>query len=317
MLGPILFIWLTYSIYKQVQEQKDLQQSWAVIKTSLTGPKQWKIYLVCFLMLINWGIEARKWQVLMMAIQPLSFLRSFRAIFSGQALALSTPNRVGEYAGRVVYLNDGNRLRALSLSAVGSMAQMIVTFVMGIAGLVFMYRVIIVSSPQFQGLSVFWLTGLIYVLSIITVVVILFYYNLSWLTKLFERSAIIGKYRFFIQKLEDLHNKQLTHILLLSLSRYVVFLSQYLLLMQVFDVEIAWWQASCLVCVQFLVMAIVPSIALAEVGLRGKVGIALFGMLSTNTLGIIATSAGIWVINLIIPALAGSLLILGLRILRK
>jgi hypothetical protein len=90
-----------------------------------------------------------------------------------------------------------------------------------------------------------------------------------------------------------------------------------MLMYQFFGVDIIWWQIICLVCVQLLVMTIVPSIALAELGVRGKVSIALFSLLTNNTLGVIATAASIWLINLIVPALAGSLLILGLRIIRK
>jgi hypothetical protein len=134
---------------------------------------------------------------------------------------------------------------------------------------------------------------------------------------LLERVPFIAKYSFFIQKLEDLHYRELTRFLSISLFRYLVFVIQYLLLLQVFDVNIIWWQVMCLVSVQFLVLAIIPSITLAELGLRGKVSLALFGLLSNNALGIIATSAVIWLINLIVPALAGSLLILGLRIFRN
>jgi hypothetical protein len=43
----------------------------------------------------------------------------------------------------------------------------------------------------------------------------------------------------------------------------------------------------------------------------------LFGLLSANTIGILATAAGIWIINLVIPAIAGSLLILGIRLFRN
>ena len=268
-------------------------------------------------MFFNWGLEAKKWQLLMQVMQPLSYWRSFRAIFSGQALALSTPNRVGEYVGRIVYLNDGNRLRALSLSAVGSFAQVIITFIMGLFGLLIVYRNITKNLLQVHALSVFWLNGLVYVLSIITFFLLLIYYNLAWVTKVFEKIPIVAKYSFFIQKLEDLHNKELTKILSLSFTRYVIYVIQYLLLFQLFKVEIGWWQIISLVCVQLMVMAIVPTVALAELGVRGQVSIALFGLFSNNTIGIIAAVSGIWLINLIIPALAGSLLILGIKIFRK
>ena len=78
-----------------------------------------------------------------------------------------------------------------------------------------------------------------------------------------------------------------------------------------------WVDAACMACVLFLVLAIVPTVALAELGFRGKVSIQLFGLLSANTIGILATAAGIWIINLVIPAIAGSLLILGIRLFRN
>jgi len=68
------------------------------------------------------------------------------------------------------------------------------------------------------------------------------------------------------------------------------------------------------VSVSFLVMAVIPTIALfTDLSLRWEVSIKLVGMFSENHLGIWFTSVNIWVINLIIPALAGSLLILSIK----
>lgn len=310
-------MWLSWSIYRQVQHQQGLQQSWHTILATLQSSSQWRIYAVCLLMFLNLGFEAKKWQVLMQAIQPLSFWRSLRAVFSGQALASSTPNRVGEYVGRIVYLNDGNRLRALSLSAVGSFGQIIITFIMGLIGLIFIYTSIVGRLEDTFTLSRFWINWLIYAVSLTVIVQLALYYNLSWITRMLEKVPLIAKYSYFIQKLEDLHNKELTKILFLSFLRYVVYVVQYLLMFQLFQVEVAWWQIVSLVCVQLMIMSVVPVIALAELGIRGQLSIALFSLFSTNTIGIIAAVSGIWLINLIIPALAGSLLILGIRIFRK
>ncbi len=69
--------------------------------------------------------------------------------------------------------------------------------------------------------------------------------------------------------------------------------------------------------VLFLVLAIVPTIPIADLGIRGEVCIQLFGLLSSNTAGIAFTAATIWIVNLIIPALAGSLFILGIKLFRN
>jgi hypothetical protein len=39
-------------------------------------------------------------------------------------------------------------------------------------------------------------------------------------------------------------------------------------------------------------------------------------MFSSNALGIIAATAGIWIINLLLPAVAGAVFLLGLRLFR-
>ncbi len=72
-----------------------------------------------------------------------------------------------------------------------------------------------------------------------------------------------------------------------------------------------------MVGVMLTLLAIIPTTALAELGIRGKMSLLLLGLISTNSVGIIATAAGIWLINLILPAIAGTLFILGIRIFRN
>ncbi|MDR6341164.1 hypothetical protein HNQ91_004237 [Filimonas zeae] len=308
---------LTYAIYRRIQQQENLKNSWQVIQQSLRGPQQWKIWLVMALSLVNWGIEARKWQVLVQSVQKISLFRAFQAVLSGLAMTLFVPNRVGEYVGRILYMDEGNRLRSVALTLVGSVSQLVVTMVAGIGGLIYMRTYILTEGRHLEGLSEFWFDGLLYAIIVGTLLLLLVYYKLSSITVWVERIPFVSKFSYFIQNVETLHWRELTRVLSLSVCRFTVFTFQYLLLMQVFDVHISiidgWW----LICVMFLVLAIVPSIPIAELGVRGNASLQLFGLLSTNTIGIIATAAGIWSINLILPSLAGSLFILGIKLFRK
>ncbi|MBH2004209.1 MAG: flippase-like domain-containing protein [Sphingobacteriia bacterium] len=317
VIGPVLFVWLSYSIYHQIEHQADVQQSWNMILAAFYEQGSWKLYTVIGLMLVNWGIEARKWQLQVKGIESISFMSAFRAILAGQALGFNTVNRIGESAGRAAFLEDGNRIRGVVLSFVGSMAQIIVTFMMGAVSLWYMRMHILEGPQQLQGLSAFWLDGLIYVIAIGIILFTLAYFRLAGLIELLEKIPLVAKNRFFVEKLEDFHWKELTRILLLSFERYLVFIVQYVLLLDMFHVQVNWLDAAALVGVMFLVLAIVPTIALAELGFRGKVSLLLFGVVSSNSVGIIATAAGIWLINLILPAIAGSLFILGVRIFRN
>lgn len=317
IVGPLLFIWLAWSIYQQVQNQSDLTQSWDFIVHALNGPSSYKIAIVGVLMLINLGLEAKKWQLQVSGIEQLNFFQSYRAVLAGQAMGLNTINRIGEPPARAAFLQEGNKIRGVMLSLVGGMAQTITTFGMGAILLIYMRFHIINEQRQITGLSVFWLDGLIYVISMGILLFMLAYFRISVLIQLVEKIPIIHKYKYFLEKLEDFHWKELLQLLLLSILRYFVVLTQYYFLMQVFDVNIFWLDAFSLVGVMFLVLGIVPSIAFAELGFRGKVSVLLLGMVSTNTIGIIATIAGIWLINLILPAIAGTLVILGVRLFRN
>lgn len=316
-LGPVLFIWLMIAIYHQMQHQKNSYATWQNIFQSFSATEWFKLCLVLLLMLINWGIEAKKWQIQVSGIEDVSFFRSFRAVFSGQAFGFGTLNGVGEYAGRALYMQAGNRLRSIAVTMVGSLSQLIVTFVMGLMGLFYLRYFFPLQQNIMHGLSVFWLDALIWGICIFCVLLIALYFSLSWVTKAVEKIPFVSRFAFFIQKVEDLSKKELTRILYLSFIRYFVFVMQYLLLLQIFKVEVSFLQAGWLVCILFLVLTIIPTITLAELGIRGELSIQLFGLISANTIGIIFTASGIWFINRVIPALAGSLFILGVRLFKK
>jgi hypothetical protein len=105
------------------------------IQASLDERGIWIFLMAVGLMLVNWGIEARKWQLAIRHIQRISFIRAFKAIFTGTSSAFVTFNRMGEYMGRILYIEDGNRIKAISLTIVCSMAQSLVTFSAGLIGL--------------------------------------------------------------------------------------------------------------------------------------------------------------------------------------
>ena len=317
VLAPLLGAWLFYSLYKQIKGQPDLQQSLYLIKEAPFGPQAWKFWVVIALVFVNWGFEARKWQVLVKTLQPFRFLTAYKSVLSGVTLSLNTPNRIGEYGGRILYVREGNRIKAISLSIAGSISQLIVTLVMGCAGLVYIIYSNGSNAPQLiMGLPSFWINTLLFLSSCATVIVLLFYFRLSWLIKLVEKIPSASRVVQYISVLDDFNVKLLLRLLSLSFFRYVVFGIQYILLLQVLDVSILWVNGFGVISILFLVLAIVPSFAIADLGIRGKFSTELLSFYSKNTVGIIGTTFGIWFINLFIPALAGSVLILSIKFLK-
>jgi hypothetical protein len=308
-LGPLLFIWLSWSIYRQIQRQPGLEQAWLRIKESMNGPMLWNLVLVILLMFVNWSVEAVKWQLSVRQIQKVSYGRALQAILSGVSFSVSTPNRVGEYLGRVLYMNEGNRLKTISLTIVGSISQLIITVLMGGIGLIILRPVI----EEQQVISVLWMKVILYGVWGVLFVLTLFYFRLSWLIKWVDRLPGSKRFAYLVRDLENFNATLLVKLLSLSLFRFIVFIVQYYLLFRLFDVHLSGWQAFWTVSVSFLVMAVIPTIAIAELAQRGKVTIAIVGLYSSNELGMTFATAGIWFINLILPAIIGSLLIVRIK----
>ncbi|HET7117135.1 MAG TPA: lysylphosphatidylglycerol synthase domain-containing protein [Hanamia sp.] len=317
ILAPLLALWLFYSLYHQIKAQPHLHQSIALIKDAPFGGGAWKFWLIIILAFVNWGLEARKWQVLLKPIQKMSFFRAYKSVLGGLALSLNTPNRMGEYGGRILYVKDGSRIKAISLSIAGSISQLIITLILGCCGLAYLLFFRNEQSGPVMGLSVFWIETLLLISSLVTVILILFFFQLSWLIRLTEKIPAAGKFVKYINVLEEFTAKLLLRLLSISFFRYLVFVIQYILMLQVLQVDIFWITAFWIVSVLFLVLAIVPSFAIADLGIRGKFSTDLFGMYSVNTVGILGATFGIWFINLFIPALAGSLFILGIKFFKN
>ncbi len=197
------------------------------------------------------------------------------------------------------------------------MSQLIVTMLLGTIGLFLISSHFYSATKQIFVLSLPVLNTITYCSIVITIALLSVYFKISWLIGLLEKIPFVARYSFFIQKLEEFTLGELMKVLLISFLRYMVFVVQYLLLLQVFKVDIVWWNAFWLITVMFLVLAIIPTIALAELGVRGKISIFLFGVFSTNTIGILLTATTIWLINLVVPALAGSLFIVGIKLFRS
>lgn len=308
-LGPLLFAWLAWSIYHQIKKQPDLETAWLGIKESFSTPLVWNLVAVILLMFVNWSIEAIKWKISVRPIQRVSFLKALRAVLSGVSFSVSTPNRVGEYLGRVLYMDEGNRLKTISITIVGSISQLIITLLMGCIGLIILRP----GIESGQVVSPIWMNVIIYGTILVLSGLTLFYFRLSWIIKWVDRLPGSNRFAYLVRALEDFDSGLLFKLLLLSAFRFVVFIIQYYLLFHLFAVEVSWQAVFWGVSVSFLVMSVIPTIAIAELVQRGKVMTTIMALYTTNDLGVSFTTAGIWLINLILPAIAGSLLILGMR----
>jgi MFS family permease len=266
-------------------------------------------------MFVNWSLEALKWKISVHGVQPVTFFRSLKAIFSGVSFSVTTPNRTGEYLGRVLYMDEGNRLKVISLTILGSISQLLVTIFFGLLGLLILRPDI--TSMNLSG-WVEWIKDLgIIGAAIAFIVLTVFYFRIGWLVKWIDKIPAIKKYIWLINELEKTDTTLSMRLLSISLLRYVVFATQYFLLFRFFGVEVNWWQGFWATAIVFFVMAVTPTIELFEVVKKMYITKEIFAIFTVNTLAIGFVTTTIWFINLVIPATIGSLLILGIKFFKK
>lgn len=312
-LGPLLFIGLSASIFRQIRHQPHLAQSWQEIKASFLSAKVLNLAIAVVLILVNWGLESRKWQLLVRSLRPVKFLTAYKAVLSGVSFSVALPNRVGEYLGRMMYQPEGSRLKTISLSIVGGLAQLLATIAWGTLGLIVLKEELLIAYPPFSIWFQFAIYGLLFVLLCTG----LFYFNVSVVVRFFNRWLSNHHFLYLVESLKNFNAAFLLQLFLLSSVRYGVFLVQYIILFHFFGVDVPALTIVPVMSVVFLALAVVPSIALLEVGLRGEISLTLMGLFSVNSLGIGLTSVTVWALNLVIPAVAGALFLLNLKLLSK
>ena len=293
---------LLSSLYYQVMKQLS---SGPGLLWKQTGPGLF-LWLSIALVGVNSGLEAGKWRVLNRAVLPISFAQAWASCLVGIACSLITPNRVGDYPGRILYLGKGNTLRYINIAIVGAVAQLSAIFFFGLAGLIY-YN--IHYSDTLAKMA------MILCIAVNIFLIISFFRFETWLPIL-GRIPFLRRFSVYGRLLNRVDVRQQLSILLLSLLRFAVFTAQYLFLLRWMSVSMPLADGFCMSALFFWAMAVIPSFAFTGLVARVQVSEYLFHHFSPNTIGIMAATSAIWLLNLVVPAIAGSLLIVRMKLIR-
>lgn len=324
LLQVLIIIFAYGFIYKHVILKLELED---LIRTIFSKPPESRfliLLLAAFILIpLNLSIEARKWRFLIGKFEYVSFFKAFKAVFSGVTVSVFTPNRVGEYFGRVFILKNLHPMKGVLITFVGSMGQLMATIIAGAFGILFFL-------PKLINIFVFpnhliFLGVVLATLLILTLLFVLFL-NFSLLPA-FIRKMIPGrleKIDKYTGVFEHYNSSDLFHVLLLSMLRYLVFTVQFILLLLAFGIKMPVLHYFVVIPVIFFVMTVIPTIALSELGIRGSVALYLIslylnettGVYDLSALGIIAASTLLWLFNLAIPAITGTFFVFNLRFIR-
>ncbi len=318
-----ILVFTFYFLYEQLFYKHDLSSFLKNIE-AVTHAKNFGILSVIVILLlpVNLLLESRKWQFLMEKLEKVSLLRAFKAVLSGISVSVFLPNRVGDYLGRVFILKKADRLQATLATILGSMAQLLTTILFGLISVVFFLNRWINPDTSLNRWTFF---GILFTIFLISAILIFAFLNFSVFSVLLKKISgrVYNKISRYTEVFSWYNSRELFYVFAISILRYLVFSMQFFLLLRIFQVPIGYLHAMMIIGFIYLLMSIIPTIALSEIGVRGSVSLYVFGLFFGVVLPealngqIVAASSALWLLNLALPALSGLFFIFRLRFFRN
>ena len=273
-------------------------------------------FIVFFMMFVNWFLEALKWRFLISKIEKVSILRSLRAVFSGITVSAFTPNRIGEYGGRIFCLEKADRVKGALITVIGSMAQLITTIIFGLIGLLYLPSLLPNLNILFTNF-VFAYPILVFSVILLCVLLVVLYLNISFFSVIFSKFRFLKKFKKYNKVFTYYNSSELLEVLIYSFARYLVFSSQFYILLKIFNVNITYIDSLTLNSLMLMTITVIPNyLPIFEFAQRGIVAISIFSLLSNNSIGVFSATFTMWATNLLLPALVGTIFIFTLKFFR-
>ena len=312
--GKALVVLLTlYLLYQAIFTAPDTLLSWnMILQNALNSPQRVLFIVTALLIPVNWGFEAKKWQLLASKVEPTTFIRAYRAVMVGLTLGFITPNRLGDYAGRVLELKSRKRLEAIGAIFIGRFCQLVATVLVGSVGL--LYFIVRFYGASYPAVAV----SLTVLLLLMSGAMLLLLYNARVMVAIVSAVKVLRRLVPYVAIVASYSSKEVSKLLLLSLGRYAVFMGQFILLLVLFDVDLSLVQYISGVAGTFFLKSIVPSVTLlSDLGVRELSAMYLFGLLGQERLQVLSASLSLWLLNIAVPSAVGLYFVLRLRLFRK
>lgn len=316
-IGSIFYLSYLLGIEK-VGLFKQLGTYFSITKLSILP-----LIIVFFLMFLNWGAEVFKWKLLANYMMPVSYKLATKSTLAGVAASVFTPFRVGTYFGKAAMFPHKYRSKGLILQLFNSIAMFEVNFFFG---LLFIGILGTVASGPIFGIDKYLLSTLGFIGAGMVLVFWYLFVKVRVLLSTFDKWKITSNWRKYFDLVNDKRYTNLSLTLIfVSVVRYLIITYQYVLAYEVFGVGIEGWETFVAAGTLFFVFQFIPVFNAIEFGVMRTTLLSLilttFGLLEELTpqitLSITLASFFIWLINLAIPSLIGSVFLSQIKVLKE
>lgn len=281
----ILFIGVIYLLYRQLSRVE--VGDWREVRIHSFVSLIFGIALV----VVNIGLAYVKWHLTLKTIPIIADRKtSIHSFFAGIVTGLLTPNMLGNFIGRFYYFDVSKRGLITSLTMFANFGQFMASFLFGWVSLVIVGKIIGIGENNLITISV----------GIAILVAILIYFYAEYIVLKIWKKPFAKDLKLILHKNHWFRWK----ILLLAFARFIVFTSQYALVLHAFGEELtlltilAIWQV-------YLITMIFPSLVLGKLGVKELIAVSVLGAIGFNEFSIVISSLIIWATNSLSPAIVG------------
>lgn len=256
------------------------------------------------LMFVNWSLEATKWHYLMRAMGlTLPLGEVWRAVLAGISFSVITPNRMGEYAGRMLVVAPDDRWVVALSSLAGSWCQWMAFLSIGWP-----------SLWAWVGRHYQWPAAWVWPLALLGPLAV---WILTWSWDYWRSHPMPGRLKRIplrpswktflapVRSLKEISGHQLRMAGLLASIRFGVYCFQYWLVLHFLglNLDLAWGFSG--IAAIYMVQAGLPLPPGAGLLTRAELALMLWGDGALAQAAILSGTLLLFVINLGLPALLG------------
>lgn len=271
---------------------------WQENKAALRFP-----YLMgCLLLMpVNWYLEAVKFKILMAPHTNISIKSSLVCVLGGLAAGIATPGRIGEYAGRLFTSDPQHKTEVISATLLSSIAQNICNIA---GGILFSYFFLKSALHVTYDHPFAFLAGVLIQITFL----MLIYYNLPKLAHMIEKvlpAKIVSGISRKLKTLDVYNNDLLNKVIGFSGFRYMIYFIQYVMIIRFFNIDSALSNIAGNISGIYMIQTGIPLPAFLSIMARGEVAILVWSGIGVSSAIALAATFTLWFINLILPSLAG------------
>lgn len=300
VLKGLFVIGVFYLIYISISTNENLDK---LREIRITKRSFLTISIVVLLQFLNWFIEAIKFRYILSKKELISVKESLKSVYVGNATGILTPDRLGNFIGRFLYLKNKSKSLVTSSTLLGNFTQLIATVTFALIGITLHLTINSNIIIPIVNEKVILLFNLILWLSLIYL-----YFNPTIYLRLIFKIKWMIKYKETINYLKSFSKKESIHVLIYSHSRYSIFIVQLYLILNTFGLEIPLIEVIIFTGLLYLITTLIPSPLFGNLGTREYISILLLSSYSHPEIALIASLA-IWIINIALPSIIGSYLL--------